>query len=255
MTTPPRASQSHRRRAHRHTRAARWLIAATMVLAACATKPPEGAWDPIEPVNRASFALNDGLDRVLIGPAARGWRFVLRPAGTRAVDRFFTNLEFPIRFVGNLLEARPLRASAEVGRFVVNTTVGVVGLFDPATPIGIGLYDEDIGQAVAGWGVAEGPYLMVPLLGPATTRDFVTGLADGALMFGVAGLARSTVGALNSRALLFDEINDARRSSLDYYAFVRNAYLTLRRAQVEDRDPEDSQTGVPDDFYEIDEEE
>jgi phospholipid-binding lipoprotein MlaA len=248
MTSPPPT------RAARRGAASLALATALLALSACATRPPRGEWDPVEPVNRGFFAFNDGLDRVVVEPLARGWAFVLRPAGTRAVDRLFTNLEFPIRFVGNVLQARPLAAGEEVGRFLVNTTAGIVGLFDPASSLGLGLYDEDIGQAVAVWGVAEGPYLMAPLLGPATTRDFVTGFADSALL-GPASIARSTVGMLNTRALLLDDVRQARAAALDYYALVRNGYLSIRRAQVEDRSPTDSQTEIPDDFYDIDDEE
>ena len=211
-------------------------------------------WDPIEPVNRVVFAVNDGFDFILLKPAARGWRFVLRDPGTRAVDRFFTNLEFPIRFVGNLLQLRPIRATEETGRFVVNTTVGLVGFFDPASRIGLDLYEEDIGQAFGHWGVPAGPYLMAPLLGPSNPRDFVTGLAEG-LLLGPGSIARATLGNLNTRALYLSEVEEAKLASLDYYAFVRNAYVTTRQALVEDRDPEQAEPEVVDDLYEIDEDE
>lgn len=208
-------------------------------------------WDPIEPVNRAFFAFNNGLDVVLIEPAARGWRFVLRKPGLRAVDRFFTNLEFPIRFVGNLLQLEIANSGKEVGRFVINTTVGVVGFFDPATRIGIGLYEEDVGQAVGHYGVGPGPYLMIPILGPSNPRDFVTGFVDSATL-GPASIARSTLGLLNTRALYIDDIREAKAASLDYYSFVRNAYVTTRQARVDNRDPEQSKPNT-DDLYEIEE--
>jgi len=211
-------------------------------------------WDPIEPVNRALFAVNEGLDRVLVEPAARGWRFVLREPGLRAVDRFFTNLEFPIRLVGNLLQLRPVRAGEETGRFLVNTTIGVLGFFDPASSLGIGLYEEDVGQAFGSWGVPAGPYLMLPLLGPSGGRDLLTCFAYSALL-GPASIARSTLGALNTRAQLIEEIEEAKLASLDYYSFVRNAYVTTRQALVEDRDPAEDTPEVDDDLYDLDGEE
>jgi phospholipid-binding lipoprotein MlaA len=210
-------------------------------------------WDPIQPVNRAFFAFNDGLDRVLLEPAARGWRFVLRPPGVRAVDRFFTNLEFPIRLLGNLLQLELANSGKEVGRFVVNTTVGVAGFFDPATRIGIGLYEEDVGQAFGRYGVPAGPYLMIPILGPSNPRDFVGGIADGATL-GPVSIVRSTLGQLNTRALYIEEVREAKAASLDYYSFVRNAYVTTRQAQVDNRDPEQSEPNT-DDLYEIEEDE
>lgn len=211
-------------------------------------------WDPIEPVNRVFFAFNDGLDVFLIAPAARGWRFVLRDPGVRAVDRFFTNLEFPIRLVGNLLQARPCRAGEETGRFLVNTTVGLLGFFDPATPLGLDLYEEDVGQAFGRWGIPAGPYLVIPILGPYEARDLVGGFADGALL-GPASIARSTVGNLNTRAQLLEEVEEAKLASLDYYAFVRNAYVTTRQALVEDRDPAEDEPEVDDGLYDLDEDE
>jgi phospholipid-binding lipoprotein MlaA len=223
---------------------------------AAGTTPRVGAaleYDPIEPLNRGLFAFNNGLDVALLEPAARGWRFVLRPPGLRAVDRFFTNLEFPIRFVGNLLQLEVAHSGEEVGRFLINTTVGLVGFFDPASRIGLGLHEEDIGQALGSYGLPPGPYLVIPVLGPSNPRDFVTGLADGATL-GPASIARSTLGLLNTRALFIDEIREAKAASLDYYSFVRNAYVTTRQAQVENRDPEQSQPNT-DDLYEIEEDE
>jgi phospholipid-binding lipoprotein MlaA len=218
--------------------------------------PPVGAaleWDPIEPVNRAFFAFNNGLDIVLIEPAAKGWRFVLRDPGLRAVDRFFTNLEFPIRFVGNLLQLEISHTGQEVGRFAVNTTIGILGFFDPATRFGIGLYEEDTGQALGHYGLPPGPYFMVPILGPSNPRDFVTGFVDSATL-GPASIARSTVGLLNTRALYIDEIREAKQASLDYYSFVRNAYVTTREARVRNVDPDQTKPNT-DDLYEIEEDE
>ena len=211
-----------------------------------------GEWDPIEPVNRASFAFNDGLDIVLIEPTARGWRFVFREPGLGLWENFFTNLEFPIRFVGNLLQAELGRSGAELGRFTLNTTVGLAGFFDPASYFGIGIYREDVGQAVGVWGVGPGPYLMIPILGPSNGRDFFTGLIDGALL-GPAGIARATVGRLNSRAQLIEDIEQAKLASLDYYAFVRNAYVTTRQRAVANIDPSAEPEDVSDDLYDLDE--
>jgi len=229
------------------------LLAVALSLCA-AVRPARAAdeWDPVEPVNRGFFAFNDFLDLILIEPAAKGWRFVLREPGLNAVDRFFTNLRFPIRLVGNLLQAEGGACVEETGRFIVNTTVGVVGFFDVASSVGIGLYEEDIGQAVGRWGIPAGPYLVAPLLGPSSGRDFITGFADSALL-GPISIAQTTLGNLNTRALLIDEVAEAKLASLDYYAFVRNAYVTTRLAAVENRDPEEDTPAIDDDLYEIDE--
>jgi len=225
-------------------------LASTLACASPSAGPsgPVAEYDPVEGLNRPFFSLNDGLDVYVIEPTAKGWRFILRGPGTRAVDRFFTNLEFPIRFVGNLLQAEGYHATEEFGRFLVNTTVGIAGFFDPATPIGLGLYEEDVGQAFGSWGIGPGAYLVIPLLGPSDVRDFIGGTADSALL-GPASIARTTIGNLNSRALVIEEVDEIKEASLDYYAFVRNAYLTTRLALVENRDPEASKPQVNDSLY------
>jgi phospholipid-binding lipoprotein MlaA len=225
-------------------------------LAACAStrNTADLEWDPIEPVNRPIFAFNDGLDSYVLEPVARGWRFVFRNPGMRAVDRFVTNLEFPVRFVGNLLQAELVQSGAEIGRFGVNTTVGVLGFFDPATRFGIGLYDEDLGQAVGSYGLPPGPYLMIPILGPSNPRDFVTGFGDGFVMW-YGSIVRNTVGLINSRALLIEDIREAKQASLDYYTFVRNAYVTTREAKVQNRDADAVKPAADEDIYDLEDEE
>jgi ABC-type transporter lipoprotein component MlaA len=133
----------------------------------------ELVWDPLEPVNRGIWAFNDALDAYLLEPVAIGWDFVLPRRVQLCVNNFFSHLVLPVRIVNDLLQLKPVKALEDGGRFVVNTLVGVGGLFDPATAGGIPRHDEDFGQTLGHWGVPPGPYLVLPVLGPSNPRDGV----------------------------------------------------------------------------------
>lgn len=142
--------------------------------------------------------------------------------------------------VNDLLQWKPKDAGVDVARFGVNTTVGVLGFFDPATGWGLERHDEDFGQTLGVWGVPSGPYLVLPFLGPSDPRD-AGGLAvDSALSVTPWFvdwwiLAAARVGeTVNTRSLILDEVREAKRSSVDYYSFVRNAYFQRRRALIAD---------------------
>jgi phospholipid-binding lipoprotein MlaA len=142
-----------------------------------------------------------------------------------------------------------------VGRFVVNTTVGLAGLFDPATGWGLVKKDEDFGQTLGWWGVGSGPYLMLPLFGPSSPRDAVGLAVDAPLRIGawVAPWVMMPVRLVNTRALRLEDIRQLRDASLDYYIAVRNAYIQLRRAQVANGElPTETQD---EDLYEVIEDE
>ena len=134
--------------------------------------------DPIEPVNRAIFSFNMFLDRYLLEPVARAYRFVTPEAARRSVANFLANLRSPVIFANDALQGERERAGITLGRFMINTTLGVAGLFDPATSFGYPRHDEDFGQTLGVWGVASGPYLMLPLLGPSNGRDTVGKVGD-----------------------------------------------------------------------------
>jgi phospholipid-binding lipoprotein MlaA len=209
----------------------------------------EDEWDPIEPVNRGLFGFNDGLDVWVIEPAARGWKAITPQGLRKSVDRFFSNLRFPVRFVGTLAQGRLLDSGEELGRFVLNTTVGIAGFFDPASLIGLQLNDEDLGQALGSWGLGPGPYVVLPILGIYTVRDLVD-LPLGAAASLVPGV--NAINAVNTRAGFLAEIREAKAASLDYYSFARNAYLQRRRSQIRDESLEPQEAG--DELYEISDE-
>jgi phospholipid-binding lipoprotein MlaA len=201
--------------------------------------------DPLEPMNRVVFRADLALDRVLIKPAAKTYRTVLPAPVRTAVRHFYDNAHGPVTFGNALLQANWSRARDTAGRFAVNTTLGIGGLFDPATGMGLPLYDEDFGQTLGAWGVGEGPYLVLPVLGPKPPRDAVGMVADhfmdpltyvlpsGNLLLsaGVRGLD-----IVDKRARHIESIDAMEHTSLDFYAATRSAYRQKRQAEILNRE-------------------
>jgi phospholipid-binding lipoprotein MlaA len=213
------------------------------------------AGDPWETMNRATFRFNEGADRWLVEPIAKGLDFVTPDPVERSIRKFFENSVLPVRFLNDLLQAKPVSAVEDLARFVVNTTVGVAGFFDPATGFGLEGHREDFGQTLGYWGVPPGPYLVLPLLGPSNPRDTIGLVADSAAVvypyfipFWVSS-AITTGDLLNRRSLALDEIAAEREAALDYYVAVRNAYVSYRENEVRDSE-EDESDG--DDLYYLD---
>ena len=146
------------------------LAALTLLLTSCATPMPRTD-DPLQNFNRKVYAFNDFADRVAIRPAAVGYRKVTNETTRRLVSNFFANVESPITIANDLLQANVKEAGKATGRLVINSTIGVFGLFDPASEIGIQASATDFGVTLAKWGVPEGPYLVLPLYGSTTMRD------------------------------------------------------------------------------------
>lgn len=207
--------------------------------------------DPWEAFNRPVFALNDRiLDRAFLEPVAVGWSFLTLGEMRLRIDQLFANTRFPIRFVNALLQAEPRQAATETGRFVVNTTVGLAGLFDPATGLGLEMREKDFGQTFGRWGIPPGPYLMLPLWGPSSPRDALGGLLDRAPYALIPYyFIASSVELVNGRALVLEDVRDLRAGSLDYYTAVRDGWVQRRRALVEGGREEPPPP--PDDLYEV----
>ena len=215
-------------------------LAAAAALSACATGAPQPGTDadPWEPLNRATFAFNNVLDTTLLAPTAQGWEWVTFEDMRLSIDKFLHNLRFPVRLVGNLAQGNLRGTGAETARFTINTTVGLAGFFDPAGHWGIEKHEADFGQAMGIWGVPAGPYLMLPFFGPSSPRDSFGLVVDTALSAG-PGLVNPLLGAglfvvntINTRALLLDTVAEAKEASLDFYVFVRNAWMQRRRLMV-----------------------
>jgi len=228
---------------HRLDRRAFAAVALAALLTACATPgpwDPNAVSDPLEPVNRGVFWVNDKFDVYLLTPVAKGWDFVAPDPVQRSVSHFFGNLRFPIRFLNDVLQGKGRAAGEDLARFVLNTTVGVAGFLDPASRLGLEAGDEDFGQTLGRYGIPQGPYLVLPLLGPSSARDAVGGVVDWGtsiwpffvpayVSFGV----RSTE-VVNGRSQVYEEVEEERASAFDWYVFVRDAYLQRRHAQVRD---------------------
>jgi phospholipid-binding lipoprotein MlaA len=216
-------------------------VLVALLLSSCAARRPDTPeHDPWEGINRKMFVFNDKLDVYALEPAATGWSKVTPLRVRTSISNFFSNLRFPIVTANDLLQGKVLAAGNDIGRFAVNTTVGVLGFFDPASGWGLERRDEDFGQTLGVWGVPSGPYLVIPLLGPSTVRDAAGQAVDVA--FAVTPwfvdtwilVAARTFDAVDERSLYLQEVRDAKASALDYYAFVRNAYLQRRNAQLRD---------------------
>jgi len=206
-------------------------------------------YDPWQPFNETMFSFNhDVLDRWLVKPVATAWDTVVPRPARRAFARAIDNLDMPRRLVNNVLQFRPLGAGREVGRFLVNSTVGVAGLFDVASSIDLEKSDADTGQTLALYGLGPGPYLVLPTMAPATVRDAIGTTADGMLdplgffLPFVANEVKSIVTAINERSLQLQTFANVEESVLDLYSAARNGYLQRRRAAialaVADRDEE-----------------
>jgi phospholipid-binding lipoprotein MlaA len=210
------------------------LAIAAAIATGCASTSPQRQeiHDSIEVVNRPVFSVNRAVDHAAFGPIARGYKKITPSVFRHSVSNAQRNLTFPQRFVSSLGQAEFEKAGVELGRFLVNSTVGIGGLLDPATPMGIPKYDEDLGKMLAAWHVPPGPYIVIPVLGPSTARDGLGDLASIALNPLVwAGVSVPPLGvlfAINRRAEADDRIRQAEAAALDYYVFARDAYIQRR---------------------------
>jgi phospholipid-binding lipoprotein MlaA len=214
-------------------------LAALLGTSACSTAQGPDRW---RGYNEPVFEFNDGLDRWVLGPVARGWDWLAPEFVLTGVDNFFRNLDVPRTFVNDLLQGKPADAGHDLGRFAVNTTVGVVGLFDVATPIGLRKNEEDFGQTLGVWGTPSGPYALLPVFPfRCTVRDWLAFPVDFAMdpLFAVGILVRGVIGTgvidvVNRRAINDEQIEENRREAIDWYVFVRDACLQDREGDVRD---------------------
>ncbi|MGA1376329.1 MAG: MlaA family lipoprotein, partial [Steroidobacteraceae bacterium] len=208
-------------------------------LSACATTQTADSRDPFEPINRVSYAVNDGLDRALVKPAAKVYKTVMPQFVQTGVSNVFSNAKYPVTLVNNALQGKFGAAANDAGRFLLNSTVGLGGLLDPATAAGLDRNDEDFGQTFGVWGIGPGPYFVIPLFGPTTLRDGFGSIADdfaeprSYLKDSRTRWSLWAVDKFETRVRLLDADTVLERSG-DPYAFVRSAYLQRREFQVRD---------------------
>ena len=212
-------------------------------LAGCAsTKNPR---DPLEPLNRAIYQVNDVLDKVVLKPVATVYKTVLPQFVRTGVTNFYNNLYDVLTALNNLLQGKVGDAVSDVGRIAVNSTVGLAGFIDVATEIGLEKHKEDFGQTLGRWGINSGPYLQVPFFGPSSFRDGVGAFVDFKLdpirlIWRDHIRTRNSVWGLyvvNLRANLLDSTKILDEAALDPYEFQRDAYLQRRRNLVYDGNP------------------
>jgi len=224
------------------------LLVAGMMLAGCASVPAGvGKTDPRDPwerFNRTTFKVNDALDRAILRPTARAYVKVMPKVIRTGVSNVFENLETVTTLVNDTLQGKLGAAGHDTARLLLNSTLGLGGLLDPATDAGIDKNDEDFGQTLGKWGVKSGPYLMVPLFGPSTLRDLpargVDTLTDPShyLEDDSTRYTITAVEVIDLRAGLLS-LDDQLNQSFDRYAFVRNAWLQRREYKVQDGNVED----------------
>lgn len=195
--------------------------------------------DPWEGVNRATHAFNNTVDQLVLRPLAVGYRTIAPEPIRVGVSRFFGNLRLPVTAVNQILQGRPGDSMQSLGRFAINTTIGIVGVFDPASHLGLPQRDdEDFGQTLATWGWHNSRYVVLPLLGPRTVRDMFGMVGDQPLsLIGQVQDSRTAYGLqvletvdMRTRMLPVDEL---RRNTLDDYVFVRDAWSQRRNHQIQ----------------------
>lgn len=209
----------------------------------CATTP-EGRKgpDPLEPLNRSVHGFNDAADRVVLKPLATAYREVVPPPVRGGVTNFFGNFRDVTTTVNGLLQGKFKQAASDAGRVLVNSTLGLLGVFDVASPLGLQRHDEDFGQTFGYWGIPEGPYLVLPFLGPSTVRDGIGLLPEFYLtdpqfyVFADPPGEWIALGVryVNFRANLFEAEEIFREAAFDEYAFLRDGYLQRRRSLIFD---------------------
>lgn len=191
--------------------------------------------DPFEEINREVFRFNRGVDAVLLDPMTRAYAFVVPPFARQSVRNVFANLNTPAALANDLLQLEGKDALVTLARFVINSTMGMGGLFDAASSLGLDDHRADFSETLAFVGVPRGPYLVLPVLGPSTARDGIGGLVDLAMapqvyalpLLGFALVTGSQ--GITEREEHFEGMEALRESSIDYYASLRSAYLESRK--------------------------
>lgn len=232
------------------------LLLSAILLSGCASLP-EGTErsekDPWESYNRAVHAFNDTVDRAVLRPVAQGYRTITPDPVETGVSNFFDNITYPVVIVNQFLQGDFGDGVRDTGRFLFNTIFGIGGIFDPATHIGLEENSEDFGQTLGVWGVPQGPYLVLPFLGPSTVRDTFGTYADSemdpSLRFLDSPEKYYLLGLriIDLRAQLLD-IDSQLTNTFDPYAFLRDAYLQRREYQVHDGNLQQN-TDFYDDLY------
>jgi phospholipid-binding lipoprotein MlaA len=222
-------------------------------LAGCATPPPASdpdaladfrqTNDPLEPTNRVFYKINNGIDTVILKPVAQAYRAVLPEPVRTGIHNVLDNMGSPVRETNDALEGKPRRAGDSAMRFLINTTLGVGGIFDVAKKLGYPNHDSDFALTLANWDVPEGPFLFLPILGPSSPRDATgfaadmaidpfTWIGQGTTSHTIGSWTRTVLYAIDTRAGLIDAIDSVKKTALDPYATFRSLYRQNRAAKL-----------------------
>ena len=214
------------------------------VLSGCASTgdPAYEEGDPLAPTNRSMYKVNDSLDRNFVRPVAETYADITPDPVRTGISNFFDNVTYLNVILNDLLQGKLVQFLSDSGRFLVNSTIGIGGLFDPATEMGLAEHNEDLGQTFGSWGADEGAYLVLPFIGPNSTRDapdVVTSLLVNPLTYLSAPITipLGLLNAINTRADLLEATDFVDQAALDPYTFVREAYRQNREYQIYDGNP------------------
>jgi phospholipid-binding lipoprotein MlaA len=216
------------------------LVSITLLGGCATTGNPK---DPLEPINRGVYQFNDTVDHLLLRPAAEVYRGVLPQVVRIGISNFFSNINDVLVALNNLLQGKIGQSASDVSRVVINTTVGILGFFDPATDMGFEKHNEDFGQTLGRWGFGDGPYIVLPFFGPSNLRDATGRIVDyrfDLVTYVDPSRDRNQIWALravNQRAELLGATSILETAALDPYEFLRDAYLQRRRNLVYDGNP------------------
>jgi phospholipid-binding lipoprotein MlaA len=243
------------------------LAAALLLLGpllGCATPPPASdpdavadfkeADDPLEPTNRVLYAINDGIDTVILRPIALAYRKAVPEPVRTSIHNVLSNLGTPIELGNDMLQAKPRRAGDTTMRFLLNTLLGAGGIIDVAKDLGYPDHATDFGITLALWGVGDGPFLFLPILGPTNPRDAIGHgvdiVADPFMWIGHGSLVNSlnwtkfSLNALDQRERVLDPIDSIKKTALDPYATFRSLYRQHRQAAI-DKVRDDNRATIP----------
>ena len=229
-------------------------VSVVIVLSGCATVPADSGSDPRDPIesfNRQVFEFNDIVDRALLKPIAEAYEYLPEPVRD-CFSNIFSNFREPTNAVSNLLQGKAADAASDTCRFIVNSTVGLLGCFDVARQMGLEKHNEDFGQAFGRWGIGPGPYLVLPILGASTVRDAIgiygaEAYLDPNFWINNVALRNWILGTrfVNARSELLQADDLISGAALDKYRFVRDGYLQRRRSLVYDGDPPPAEDEAP----------
>lgn len=246
------------------------LIIALLVswfVSGCATTTPH---DPFEKFNRGVFAINDGIDKIMVKPVAEVYKEVVPKPVNKVVTNFFSNLDDVFVIANDVLQLKFKQAASDTARFLVNSSIGVLGIFDIATKMGFEKHNEDFGQTLGYWGIGSGPYIVLPLFGPSSVRDTIGWVGDIVLrpdyyyatstdeQARYVLLTTSSIEIVDERAELLQLEAVFKAAALDKYSYIRDAYLARRKYLVYDgKPPEEDSVFEEDDIFDddLDEEE